>query len=141
MADLGGKYNFETPEQLRAKADEYFAWCDANPIRGQRTLKKEDGEITTRDDQYPRPYTFEGLALHLNIVDWAAFVKNNKEREGFADVFGYIRNKVRRNQIEGSMVGLYRENLTARLNGIAENMNVGEVPPPSTIEVVDGPEE
>lgn len=125
----GGKYQFKTPEALKEAAQSYFDWCDKNPIRGQRTIKKEDGETETRDDMYPRPYTFEGLCEHIDIWDWSRFVSDNRDREGFAPVLGWIRNKIRRQQIEGSMVGLYRENLTARLNGIADNMAVTELPP------------
>lgn len=125
----GGEYQFKTPEDLRNSCEEYFAWCEQNPIRGQRLVKKENGETETRDEMYPRPLTFEGLCDHIGIADWSHFVAQNKEREGFADVFGWVRNKVRRNQIEGGLVGLYRENLTARLNGIAENMAINELPP------------
>ena len=130
----GGQYQFKTPEDLRKAAQSYFDWCDANPIRGQRTVKNSDGEKELRDDMLPRPYTFEGLCEHIDIWDWSLFVTNNKERDGFAPVLGWIRNKVRRNQIEGGMVGLYRENLTARLNGITDNV-ADQTPPPSTVEV------
>lgn len=128
------KRTYDTPEQLLKDAEAYFEWCDKNPIRGQRTTKNEDGEISTRDDQYPRPYTFEGLARFINIADWDRFKKNNAEREGFGDVFAYIRNRVRQNQIEGSLVGLYREGLTARLNGIADNINISDKPPIKVLE-------
>ena len=126
--DKGGKYNFETPEELRTKADEYFAWCKANPIRGQRTSRKDDGEAVVTDVLFPRPFTFEGLALFLNIADWQQFANHNRKREGFADVFDYIRNTVRGNQIEGAMTGIYRENITARLNGITENVAIQDKP-------------
>lgn len=125
---------YKTPEALRQAADAYFEWCDTHPIRGQRTVKTEDGEKVTRDDQYPRPYTFEGLGIYIGIMDWAKYVQAHSEKPGYGDVFAYIRAKVRMCQIEGSLVGLYREGLTARLNGIADNMNITEVAPQSTIE-------
>lgn len=127
----GGQYQFKTPEDLREAARSYFEWCDKNPIRGQRVLRKseDDEKPELRDEMYPRPYTFEGLCDFIDIWDWSRFVSDNKDRDGFAPVLGWIRNKIRKQQIEGSMVGLYRENLTARLNGIAENMAVTELPP------------
>lgn len=125
----GGKYQFETAEALKAAALGYFQWCEDNPIRGTRTIKTDSGENETREELYPRPYTFEGLCLHIDIADWSMFCTNNKSREGFADVLAWIRNNIRRNQIEGAMAGLYRENITARLNGIAENMAIQELPP------------
>lgn len=129
MARTGGQYQFKTAADLKAAAIAYFEWCDKNPIRGQRTIRKGDDEPETRDEMYPRPYTFEGLCDYIDIWDWSNFVSDNKEREGFAPVLGWIRNKIRKQQIEGSMVGIYRENLTARLNGIADNMAITELPP------------
>lgn len=121
-----GKY--KNAADLRKDAEAYFAWCDANPIRGSRTNRNDNGEVVKTDVLLPRPYTFEGLALHCKIADWQAFANDNKKREGFADVLGFIRNTIRRNQIEGAMVGAYKENITARLNGIAENMNTSDKP-------------
>lgn len=130
----GGQYQFKTADELRQEAQDYFDWCDKNPIRGSSTVSRDDGSRETRDTLFPRPYTFEGLGEHIQIADYLEFKKWNEKREGFADVFGWIRNKIRRNQIEGGLVGIYKENLTARLNGIAENMN-DVTPPPSTIEI------
>lgn len=125
----GRKFKFKDAAELNKACMDYFIWCEQNPIRGQRFIKKDNGETETRDEMYPRPFTFEGMCEHIGVSDWTLFVANNKEREGFAEVFAYVRNKIRRNQIEGAMVGLYRENLTARLNGIAENMAINELPP------------
>lgn len=134
---MPNKPKFATADDLIAAAEGYFKWCDENPIRGARSVRgdgKKDGKKVTEDEMLPRPYTFEGLCLHVGIPDWTMFVTRNKEREGFEDAIGYIRNKIRRCQIEGGMVGIYRENLTARLNGIAEQVQ-DVTPPPSTIEI------
>lgn len=123
-------YKYKTPEQLRNAAQGYFEWCDKNPIRGARNVhNRKDGKVTG-DELLPRPYTFEGLSLHIGINDYAQFVRDNQERDGFKDVFDYIRNTIRDNQICGGMVGIYNPNLTARLNGIAEQMQVAEMPAP-----------
>lgn len=129
----GGQYQFKTAEDLRKAAQAYFDWCEKNPIRGTRIIRKDDGEPGTRDEQYARPFTFEGLCEHICIDDWSQFVKQNKERAGFAKVIGWVRNKIRRNQLEGAMVGIYRENITARLNGIKENIALQELPSPECL--------
>lgn len=123
------KYIFNSAEKLREAADAYFKWCDENPIKGQAVQGDRD---ETRE--YPRPYTFEGLALFIGVSNWTQFVNDNREREGFSDELDRIRNKVRCNQIEGALVGIYKENITARLNGIAEQVQ-DITPPPSTIEI------
>lgn len=132
----GGQYQFKTPEDLREAAQSYFDWCVKNPIRGTRIINKdggEEGEIETRDVQCPRPFTFEGLCEHIDITDWSQFVSQNKERDGFEKVIAWVRNKIRRNQIEGGLVGIYKENLTARLNGLKENLAVQELPNPECL--------
>ena len=130
---MANRHLFETAQDLLKAAQGYFDWCDANPIRGARSVRNADGTKVMQDEMLPRPYTFEGLCLHVHISDWTLFVANNKERDGFEDAIAFIRNTIRRNQIEGGMVGLYKENLTARLNGIAEQVQ-DVTPPPSTIE-------
>ena len=129
MAEIGRPYKFATAQDLQVAAQSYFDWCDKNPIRGARIVKSDDDGKETRDDMYPRPYTFEGLCLHIGVSDWSMFCTSNKNREGFADVLAWIRNTIRKNQIEGAIIGLYKENITARLNGIAENMAIQELPP------------
>lgn len=132
----GRLYNFKTADDLRNTADEYFKWCDDNPIRGQRSVRSKDGNAKdpkgkikgTSDEMFPRPYTFEGFCRFAGISDYSMFCRNNKDREGFAEVLAYIRNRIRCNQIEGGLVGIYQPNLVARLNGIAENLNTAEKP-------------
>lgn len=133
----GHPYRFKTPDELRQACDGYFAWCEANPVRGARNVWKkkrkglkgdEGSDDGTQDNLLPRPFTFEGLCLHIGIADWTDFVSKNKEREGFAEVIAYVRNRIRDNQISGGMIGIYSSSLTARLNGIAENLQVNEKP-------------
>lgn len=124
----GRLYNFKTAADLRKTADGYFNWCDDNPIRGQRSVRSKDGVKNMGDEMFPRPYTFEGFCRFAGISDYSMFCRNNKDREGFAEVLAYIRNRIRCNQIEGGLVGIYQPNLVARLNGIAENLNTAEKP-------------
>lgn len=128
-------YTYKTAEELEKAIEGYFAWADANPIRGARQVRSKDGEKAVSDDMLPRPYTLFGMCDFVRICDWSGFKRENMEREGFADVIYWAENKIKAQQVEGAMAGLYRENLTARLNGIAETIQ-DVTPPPSTIEVV-----
>lgn len=122
------KYIFKNVEELRRAADAYFQWCDNDYIKGKET--EQGGAIVTQE--YPRPYTLEGLAEYIGVSNWTQFVNDNSKREGFSDELGRIRNKVRANQIEGALAGIYKENLVARINGIAEQIQ-GSMPPPCVI--------
>lgn len=141
----GGQYRFETAEEFEVACLDYFAWCNNNPIRGSRSVRSQDGDEENPkpksknkrvvvDEMYARPYTIEGLCDRLGISNWTKFVQDNKEREGFADVIDWAKNKIRMCQVEGGMVGIYNPNLTARLNGIAENIVTNEMPTPQVLE-------
>lgn len=124
----GRKFTYEDPIKLKEDADKYFEWCDSHPIRGARVQRTRAEGKEASDDLFPRPYTYEGLGIYIGIHDFAAFIQNNREREGFADVFDYIRAKIRQNQTEGALVGIYNPSITARLNGLAEQIQVTERP-------------
>lgn len=62
---LGQKRNFETPDSLKLKCDEYFATC-LGP------MLDKNGEIIKGDNGKPilfqkKPFTLSGLALYLGI--------------------------------------------------------------------------
>lgn len=121
---------FKTAEEFGKAIDDYFKWCDDNPVKVNVQTKKGVSTQTT-----PRPYTIYEMSWKLGIGNWRQFKITNIDREGFAALFEYAENRITSNQVIGGMVGIYNANLTARLNGIAEN--VQEVtPPPSTIEIV-----
>ena len=125
---------FKTPEELEAKAEEYFKWCDANPIRiykrkdagANQTAKSGSGVKSQEGEAFAnRPYTLDGLCLHLGISDWSAFkVSECYQTPEFLGVIRALEMRVRDQQVSGAMVGVYNSNLTARLNGIADTQNV-----------------
>ena len=123
---------FKTPEELEAKADEYFRWCDANPIRiykrkdagANQTAKNGSGVKSQEGEAFAnRPYTLDGLGLWVGIVNWRDFRANHANDE-FSTVITALEARVRDQQVSGAMVGVYNSNLTARLNGIADTQNV-----------------
>jgi hypothetical protein len=128
-------YTYKTSDELEQAILRYFAWADENPIRGARSVRNADGTKAVTDDMLPRPYTIFEMCDHIHICDWSSFKRDNSAREGFADIIYWAENKIKAQQVAGAMVGLYRENLTARLNGIAEQVQ-DVTPPASTIEIV-----
>lgn len=132
---MAGVFKYKTADELREKAQEYFAWADKNPIRGSRIVTKDGDGTITRDYQYPRPYSLDGFRLFAGIHQWSVFKESNKGRDGFAEVIDYIETTIRQQQVAGAMAGMYKENLVARLNGIADNVKVQQAPAPN---IVDG---
>lgn len=134
-------YTYKSADELEKAIQEYFDWADANPVRlsSSSKLKGDAGSKTpnkreSKDEYAVRPYTLFEMCDKIRIADWSSFKRDNMEREGFADVIYWAENKVKAQQVTGALVGLYRENLTARLNGIAEQVK-DVTPPPSTIEI------
>ena len=122
---------FKTPEELEAKAEEYFKWCDANPIRiykrkdagANQTAKNGSGINSQEGEAFAnRPYTHDGLGLYVGVV-WKDFRAYHQDDE-FSEVIRTLEARVRDQQVSGAMVGVYNSNLTARLNGIADTQNV-----------------
>ena len=122
---------FKTPEELEAKAEEYFNWCDANPIRiykrkdagANQTAKSGSGVKSQEGEAFAnRPYTLDGLGLYVGVV-WKDFKTYHQDDE-FSEVIRTLEARVRDQQVSGAMVGVYNSNLTARLNGIADTQNV-----------------
>lgn len=133
---------FTTVEEFAQAVQDYFDWADENPVRltYSRKFKGEAGakEPTNKEDKNNyavRPYLLQELAYKIGISSWSDFKRDNAEREGFMDVIKYVENRVAAQQLTGAMVGLYRENIVARLNGIFDNVAT-VTPPPSTVEKV-----
>lgn len=133
---VGRPPKFKTPEDLQAKAEEYFRHCDTHPIEvwqrkaagANQSAKNGSGVKSDEGMMYiPRPYTIDGLALWCGIGNWQQW--RSDQSEDFRIVISALEARVRDQQVSGAMVGMYNPNLTARLNGIAENTNVsGTIP-------------
>lgn len=134
---VGRPPKYKTPEELQAKAEEYFRHCDTHPIEvwqrkaagANQSAKNGSGVKSDEGTMYiPRPYTIDGLALWCGIASWKEYRAYHADDE-FSALITALEARVRDQQVSGAMVGMYNPNLTARLNGIAENTNVsGNIP-------------
>lgn len=124
---------YPDPEDLARVADEYFQWCDDNPIEtATRKLvgakqtgkggeaKSDETKFTTR-----RAYTLDGFCLFARISDWSSF----KSAEAHSDaeylaVIHAIEQTIRDQQVSGALAGVFNSNIVARLNGIADKTDL-----------------
>lgn len=128
---------FKTPEELAEKAEGYFKWCDEHPVRIYQ--RKNAGASDTaasgkgvRQDEgtmlVDRPYTLDGLGLWCGLASWKDFRAYHSDDE-FSAVIRTLEARVRDQQVTGGLCGVYHPNLTARLNGISESLQVeGNIP-------------
>lgn len=131
---VGRPPKFKTALELAQVADAYFADCDANPIEistkktaGSESSAKNGSKVKASEfkESVPTPYTIEDFCDFANINGWTSF-KSAKtyQTEEFSTIIRAIEQRIRGQQIRGSLVGLYNANLTARINGIAEKTDV-----------------
>lgn len=123
---------FKTPEELEAKAEGYFQYCDTHPIEvwqrkaaaANQSAKNGSGVKSDEGTMYiRRPYTLDGLGLWLEIYDWRHFRAYHQD-DDFSPVIRALEARVRDQQVSGAVVGMYNANLVARLNGISESVQV-----------------
>ena len=89
---------FNSPEEMQAKIDAYFAKCDSRVI----SKFEKDGSVTTT--VVPEPYTMSGLALALG-VDRDTILNYSEKEEYFGTVKAArarVAADVERRLMEGS---------------------------------------
>lgn len=120
LGNSGGRpLRYETQDDLLEPIKEYFEWADKTPWIKNDVVKS--GEMAGTPLQIPtqRPYTLIAMCHHigLSFSVWDSYTKKPE----FSEVTTYVRERIQNQQVEGAMVGVFNPNLTARINGIAEN--------------------
>jgi len=122
-----GRNRKYTPETLWESALAYFKWCDKNPW-----IKTEYKGSPPAKVEIPiaRPYTWEGLNLHLGVSkDYFGQLKKNlkEEDEHYDDFLGVIeaiRDIMDAQKLEGAMVGAFNSNIVARYMGLKDRTDI-----------------
>ena len=121
MAKRGRPRNLDSPEQLYELFEKYKADVKANP-----RIKSVFGgkEFEERAEPLERPLTMEGFEIFCwneSIGEVEQYFKNaDKRYSEYIPICSHIRKEIRRDQIEGGMVGQYNPSITQRLNGLKE---------------------
>ena len=120
MAKVGRPRNLDSPEQLFELFIRYKEDVKANP-----RIKSVFGgkEFEERAEPLERPLTMEGFELFCwdEVGQVEQYFKNiDKRYEEFIPICSRIRKEIRRDQIEGGMVGQYNPSITQRLNNLKE---------------------
>ncbi len=116
-----GKY-IETPERMWELFTAYVQEVKSNPRKKVVFVGKDGVE---KDEPLERPLTMEGFELYvadlgiaLGLDDY--FANTREAYSDYSAVCTRIRKAIRRDQIEGGMVGQYNASITQRLNGLAD---------------------
>jgi hypothetical protein len=117
-----GKHKYiETPEKMWELFEAYKKEVKDNP-RVKHVFVGKDGNSDY--ERLERPLTMEGFKCHVWDVEGFTVEQYFTNPEGAYDEYigicTRIRETIRRDQIEGGMVGQYNPSITQRLNGLAE---------------------
>lgn len=130
MAKVGRPRNLDSPEQLYELFIKYKDDVKANP-----RIKSVFGgkEFEERAEPLERPLTMEGFEVFCwdevgQVEDY--FYNRDKKYNEFSAICLRIRKEIRRDQIEGGMVGQYNPSITQRLNGLKEQVEQTNIEQP-----------
>lgn len=130
MAKVGRPRNLDSPEQLYELFTKYKEDVKANP-----RIKSVFGgkEFEERAEPLERPLTMEGFEIYCwdkvgEIEDY--FYNRDKRYSEFTAVCSHIKKEIRRDQIEGGMVGQYNPSITQRLNNLKEQVEQTNIEQP-----------
>lgn len=93
-----------------------------NPIKVQDYVGK-DGDAVYREKE--RPLTIEGFECYCFengiIGDLSHYFANTGNRySDYLTICSRIKKMIRKDQVEGGMVGIFNQSITQRLNGLKE---------------------
>ena len=120
----------ETPEVMAQLFEDYKNECKTNP-RKKHVFVGKDG--TSDYELLERPLTIEDFRVYC--YDKIGCVKQyfdnpDKRYNEYITICSHIREVIRRDQIEGGMVGQYNPSITQRLNGLKESIEQTNIEQP-----------
>lgn len=121
---MGKNKYIETPERMWELFDAYVTETKGNP-RYIVEYHGKDGD--EKNKPLERPLTLEGFKEygHKNEVTIQHYFDNPDGRyDEYSVICTRVRESIRRDQIEGGMVGQYNASITQRLNNLTDKSEV-----------------
>ena len=116
-----------TPELMREYFNKYRDELKDNPFLVHDFVGKDAESVERRKE---KPLTMEGFGDWLDenniITDVSDYFENKEGRyNSYVQVCRAIKRKIRKEQIEGGMAGIYNPSITQRLNNIYDKVETG----------------
>lgn len=106
-----------SPERLAEEANNYFEWCEQNPLEREEIVKYRDNH-TKDTTQIMRAFTISGLCNFLDITE-KTFWNYDKEKE-YLHITTRIKSIIRTQKFEGAAAGLLQPMIIARDLGLKD---------------------
>ena len=118
---MSKKKYIETPEKMWELFEDYRKETKSNPRITYEFVGRDGNEVAKKLE---RPLTFEGFFDYcyekIGCID--QYFENREERyTEYVAICSRIKKVIRRDQIEGGMVGQYNASITQRLNALKEH--------------------
>lgn len=113
---------FKTPEKLWEAFEKYVTETKANPRKKHVFVGKD---ATSEFELLERPLTQEGFEIYCyDNYGCVGQYFDNKDKlyNDFVAICSRIKQAIRRDQIEGGMVGQYNPSITQRLNNLVDKV-------------------
>lgn len=113
---------FKVPEQLWEAFEKYVTETKANPRKKHVFVGKD---ANSEFELLERPLTQEGFEIYC-YDNYGCVNQYFDNKQGYYDDFvticSRIKKAIRRDQIEGGMVGQYNPSITQRLNNLVDKV-------------------
>jgi hypothetical protein len=108
---------FESPEMLWEAAEEYFQWCEDNPLM-ETDFRGKDAEKVMLPKM--RAFTWSGLELFLDIES-LRWYKTSPAHKEFLQVITRIEQVMYTQKFTGAAAGFLNPNIIARDLGLRDS--------------------
>ena len=116
-----GKHKYiETPEKLYSIFEDY-----KNSLKPREIQKATATGV--KSEFHKPPLTMEGFEVYgysIGVTLEHYFRNDNGSYDDYCTICSRIKKEIRRDQIEGGMVGQFNPSITQRLNGLTEKTDV-----------------
>jgi hypothetical protein len=100
---VGRPRMYKSPEEIQAKIDEYFEYCDNRQVIKQ--VEDKDGTIKDQAINIPEPYTIAGLAYYLGFTDRRSVTEYGNLYPEFSDTIKRAKLRIERQRSERLVQG------------------------------------
>ena len=129
----GRKKIFSDPEVLRAAAEQYFEWVEANPLWEDRVAQYQ-GEPVSIPVSKMRAMTITAFCrfVHINFDTWCEYKKD----KDLTDVIHEIESVIKDQKFAGAAADLLNANIIARDLGLIDKSDQ-TISKRTTVKIID----